>query len=403
MKIALVSAYDIAVPSGVNAHIRHLAGEFRERGHSVRIFAPGSRSFDAGPGTTLIGWTVPIPSGGSLARVTLSPGIYGKVKRALAEGRFDVIHLHEPLVPALPPVFLHHSKSVNVGTFHAAHDGGSFMYSVNRPLLRSWAKKLHGRIAVSTAAARMAKQYFPGHYDIIPNGVDVDRFAAEIPCPADAAAARPYILFVGRFEERKGLPVLLQAFALLKERRPELSLVVVGEGARRREYEEWVREHRVRDVHFAGYVPGEVLPAYYQHAAAYCAPNTGNESFGIVLLEAMAAGAPVVASNIEGFAAVVNDPLGDSPAGEIDPESLAAVLVPPRDPEALAAALERVATTPALNRSLANAGLARAPNFSWPHIAERILEYYEKLLARHAVPGAHGPPAAEAMRQNSRD
>ncbi len=389
MRIALVSAYDIAVPSGVNAHIGHLAEEFRERGHSVRIFAPGSRRYDAGPGTTLIGWTVPIPSGGSLARITLAPGIYGRVKRILAQERFDVIHLHEPLVPALPPVFLRHSKSINVGTFHAAHDGGSFMYSANRPLLRSWARRLHGRIAVSTAAAEMIRRYFPGHYDIIPNGVDIDRFAAEIPCPENAAAARPYILFVGRFEERKGLPVLLQAFALLKERRPELSLVVVGEGARRKHYEDWVRQHRVPDVHFAGYVPGEVLPAYYQHATVYCAPNTGNESFGIVLLEAMAAGAPVVASNIDGFAAVINDPLGDAPEALFDAEGRAAVLVPPSDPAALAAALESVATTPALRRSMAAAGLARAPSFSWPRVAERILAYYERLLARYGP----APPA----------
>lgn len=402
MRIALVSAYDIAVPSGVNAHIGHLAQEFRERGHTVRIFAPGSRRHDAGPDTTLIGWTVPIPSGGSLARVTLSPGIYGKVKRILAEERFDIIHLHEPLVPALPPVFLRLSKSVNVGTFHAAHDGGSFMYSINRPLLRSWARRLHGRIAVSTAAAGMIKRYFPGHYDIIPNGVDIDRFAAEIPCPEDAAAARPYVLFVGRFEERKGLPVLLRAFALLKERRPELSLVVVGEGARRKDYEDWVRQHRVPDVHFAGYVSGEVLPAYYQHATVYCAPNTGNESFGIVLLEAMAAGVPVVASNIDGFAAVINDPLGDLPAAPFDLECRAAELVPPSDPGALAAALEKVAATPALRRSMSAAGLARAPNFSWPHVSERILAYYEALLAKHgpAPPQAADRPAA--IQQNSR-
>jgi len=370
MKIALVSAYDIAVPSGVNSHIAHLAAEFRQQGHQVRVFAPGPKNHYADAETTVIGPTIPIPSGGSLARVTLSPAIGSKVKRALAEEQFDVVHIHEPLVPALPPVFLHYSKSINVGTFHAAHDGGSFGYSLNRHILRGWARKLHGRIAVSLAAARLVERYFPGHYEIIPNGVDIDRFTAEIPCPLEVLAARPYVLFVGRFEERKGLPVLLRAFQLLRARRPELSLMVVGEGARRKKYEEWVRAQGVPGVHFAGYVPGEALPAYFQHATVYCAPNTGNESFGIVLLEAMAAGAPVVASNIEGFAAVVT-------------HGVNGLLVPPREPEALADAIEQVATTPELAGALRNEAAARVPGYSWLHIAGQVLAYYEGLIAKH--------------------
>jgi len=370
MKIALVSAYDIAVPSGVNAHIGHLATEFRARGHEVRVFAPGPKRFETEAETSVIGRSIPIPSGGSLARITLSPAIGSKVRRALAEGEFDVVHLHEPLVPALTPVFLYYSKAINVGTFHAAHDGGSALYSLNRHLLRSWARRLHGRVVVSPAAARLVERYFPGHYDIVPNGVDVDRFQAEVPAPPDLLAARPYVLFVGRFEQRKGLPVLLQAFRMLKAQRPELSLVVVGDGARRKDYETWVQKQGLADVHFAGFVPGEALPAYYQHASVFCAPNTGNESFGIVLLEAMAAGAPVVASNIDGFASVIT-------------HGVDGLLVPPRDPEALAGALEEVIATPELHRALSVAGAYRAREFSWPQVAQRVLSYYERLIARH--------------------
>ena len=375
MKIALVSAYDIAIPSGVNAHIEHLAGEFRRHGHDVRTYAPGPPRAEPDPFHITLGRSIPVPSGGSLARITLSPSILGAVHRLLAREQFDVIHLHEPLVPALPPVFLHYSKSINVGTFHAAHDDGSIPYWLTRPLLRAWVRKLHGRIAVSTAAARLVERYFPGRYDIIPNGVDVERFRAEVPCPPEVLAARPYVLFVGRFEERKGLPVLLEAFQLLKARRPELNLVVAGEGNHRKEHEEWVREAGVQGVHFAGYVPGALLPAYYQHATVYCAPNTGNESFGIVLLEAMAAGAPVVASNIEGFAAVVND-------------GVDGLLVPPRDPAALADALERVATTPELADALRAEAAAKAPDFSWPRVAGRVLAYYDELLAEHRPPAS---------------
>ncbi len=370
MKIALVSPYDITVPSGVNANIEHLAVEFRRRGHDVRTYAPGPPREEPDPFHVTLGRSLPVPSAGSLARVTFSPSILGAVRRLLAEEQFDIVHLHEPLVPSLPPVFLRFSKTVNVGTFHAAHDRGSPLYSLFRMPLRRWASRLHGRIAVSPAAAHLVDRYFPGDYHIIPNGVDVDRFRAEVPCPPEVLARRPYVLFVGRFEPRKGLPVLLRAFQQLKARRPDLHLVVVGEGSRRKKYERWVRDQALRDVHFTGYVSNGELAAYYQHAAVFCAPNTGNESFGIILLEAMAAGAPVVASNIEGFAAVVE-------------HEVSGLLVPPRDPGALADALERTLTDADLAHSMAATGSLRVPEFSWPQVSERILAYYEQLLAEY--------------------
>ncbi|MCL6644465.1 MAG: glycosyltransferase family 4 protein [Dehalococcoidia bacterium] len=171
------------------------------------------------------------------------------------------------------------------------------------------------------------------------------------------------------FESRKGLPVLLQAFRILKARRPEVSLVAVGDGARRKEYEAQVRAMGPAGVHFAGYVPGPVLPAYYRHAAAFCAPNTGNESFGIVLLEAMAAGAPVVASDIPGFRAVVTHERNG-------------LLVPPRDPAALAEALDRLLGDSGLAGALSQAGREHAAAFAWPRVAERVLEFYERTAAQ---------------------
>jgi phosphatidylinositol alpha-mannosyltransferase len=366
MKIALVSAYDIAVPGGVNAHVTHLAEGFRARGHAVRIIAPGPRDLRV-PGTITLGRAFPFPSGGSLARVTISPWLVFHVKRLLARERFDVVHVHEPLISMLTLLFLRYSKALTVGTFHAAREGGrSRGYALAYPLLRPWAKYLDGRIAVSKAAARLASRYFPGRYDVIPNGVDVERFATPVPRPVALAGDQPYVLFVGRLEERKGLPTLLEAFALLKRDHPDMRLVVVGEGGRRAGYEQWVKEHDLDDVHFAGRASASDLVGYYQHAAVYCAPNTGNESFGIVLLEAMAAGCPVVATDIEGFASVITD--GDD-----------GLLVPPRNPVAMANALARVLDSPALAQRLIADGRTCVEQYNWPAVTERVLDYYRCL------------------------
>lgn len=384
MRIALVSPYDISVPSGVNAHIFHLADEFRSRDHEVTVFAPGPASFITPPGTISLGaGCVPIPSGGSIARVSLSPRAYRYVKRALSAQPFDVVHLHEPLVPMLPLLFLVLADAVKVGTFHAAHEKGNWMYSLARWPLRRWARNLDARIAVSPAAARLVLRYFPGEYDIIPNGVDVAHFSRPRPRPAGLEDATPYVLFVGRFERRKGLSVLLQAFAQLKSQFPELHLVVVGEGNDRQRHEAWVARQGVPDVHFVGRVSDEELPAYFQHAAVYCAPNTGNESFGIVLLEAMASGCPVVASDIEGFAAVVT--------GEVN-----GILVPPRDVNALAGAIASVIRSPERGAQLAEQGRRHVERFSWPRVAERVLAYYEELLAARR-------PLADAVRASANE
>ena len=191
----------------------------------------------------------------------------------------------------------------------------------------------------------------------------------------------PYILFVGRFEERKGLPILLRAFAELKARVPQVHLVVVGAGGRRKNYEEWVSRRAVPDVHFAGYVPDELLPAYYQHAAVFCAPNTGNESFGIVLLEAMAAGCPVVASNIQGFA-------------ELVVYGAHGLLVTPRSSSALSDVLTRVFTDEKLRTSLASRGADHVEQFAWPVVADRILSYYEEVAERRGIALGSRPAGA---------
>jgi phosphatidyl-myo-inositol alpha-mannosyltransferase len=271
-------------------------------------------------------------------------------------------------------LFLRYSDALTVGTFHAAREGGrSRGYALAYPLLRPWAKYLDGRIAVSTAAARLASRYFPGRYDIIPNGVDVSRFATPAPRPAALVGDQPYVLFVGRLEERKGLPTLMEAFALLRRSHPGVQLVIVGDGQRRAGYEQWVEEQALEGVHFAGRASASDLAGYYQHAAVYCAPNTGNESFGIVLLEAMAADCPVVATNIEGFASVIAD-------------GKDGLLVPPRNPAVMADALARVLNDPTLAQRLTAGGRTCVVQYDWPAVTERVLAYYRCLLeARHGA------------------
>jgi phosphatidylinositol alpha-mannosyltransferase len=369
MRIAMVSAYDIGVPSGVNVHILNLAREIRSRGHEVTCFFPGRPSRDLPEGCRVIGRPFPVPSGDSVARVSLSPFLGKQVAQALQEGDFHVVHIHEPLTPTLPMHFVRQSRTLTIGTFHASHDTGDYRYWLARPVLSRFAARLHGRIAVSPAAARLVLRYFPGDYEIIPNGVDVARFSRPAPLPAAVANCLPYILFVGRFEERKGLPTLLEAFATLKPKVPNAHLVVVGSGERRAQYEEWLERRGVRDVHFVGRVPDEDLAGYYQHSDVFCAPNTGNESFGIVLVEAMAAGCPVVASNIEGFA-------------ELTVYGAHGLLVTPKSPRALADALTRVLTDEALREALASRGNEHARQFDWPVVANTVLEFYRKTAER---------------------
>jgi phosphatidylinositol alpha-mannosyltransferase len=377
MKIALVSPYDLAVAGGVNNHVAHLAENFRDLGHQVRIIAPSSDLSRLPPNAIVIGRPLQIPAGGSIARMAMSPRLAGPVKRVLRDESFDVVHIHEPLASFMPLQFLRFSPAVNVGTFHAARDNAARIYAYTRRLLRMHFRRLDGKIAVSQAALRLVAPHFPGYYNVIPNGVDVERFSAPAAPLPDLDDGRFNVLFVGRLEKRKGLRYLLRAFQRLKAARPDARVVVVGAYTQRQRqgYERWVEEAGLRDVVFAGYAPSDELPRYHHSAHVFCAPNTGNESQGIILLEAMAAGCPVVASNIDGFAEVMTD-------------GVEGRLVRPKDPEALAGALLELAADPDLRRAMGERGRQRAQAFSWDRVSRRVLSYYERLdYERRSVPG----------------
>ena len=366
MKIALVSPYDWCVEGGVKTHITHLAEYFREWGHDVAIFAPASDREAVAGQVTVMGRPWPMRVSGSIARITFawkSP----EVRDVLAHGKFDVVHLHEPLMPLLPYHFLRYSKSATVGTFHAAKDGGNRFYGYTTPLTRRWFRKLEGKIAVSPAAVSLVSRYFAGYFNVIPNGIDYEHFAAPAEPFAEFEDGKQNILFVGRPEKRKGLKYLLRAYLRVHAQLPETRLIVVGAGDFSR-YERLMAPFP--DVVFRPNVPYADLPRYHRSATVFCCPNTGNESQGYVLLEALAAGDAVVASNIEGFAGVVTD----------EKEGL---LVKPKDPDALAAAIVRLLKDPKLRQEFGRRGQALAQHYTWDTVAHRVLSYYERILYEH--------------------
>jgi phosphatidylinositol alpha-mannosyltransferase len=351
--------------------------EFRALGHDTRIIAASTEDqVDLNANVIKVsGAVAPIPVNGSTARLTLSPRVYRRVKRILQTEQFDVVHVHEPGVPMLSLAVLRHSHAVNVGTFHAYRETNAF-YEYARPVIARIFGRLDGRIFVSEAVRDYITHYFPSDYRIIPNGIDFARFAApEIQPIKKFDDRRPSILFVGRMEKRKGFRHLIRAYPYIKEVVPDARLIVVGafSDEDKAPFVRYARAHHLRGIHFVGWVSREELPRYYRTATLFCAPSTGFESFGIVLLEAMAAGLPIVASDIAGYRLVLTD-------------GVEGRLVPPSDPEALSQVLIQLLQHPAARTAMAARGRATAAQYDWPLIAGRVLEYYEELLrARRAA------------------
>ena len=373
MKVCLVSPYDYMHPGGVTEHVRHLSSVLRERGHDVTVLAPSSKVGDDHgiPGYVRIGRSVPVKSNGSVARIALSFHLVRRVRALLDEADFDVVHYHEPLVPSLPITVLRFHRGANVGTFHT-HAQRNLGYYYGRAFLGRYFKRLHACIAVSVPARDFVARYFPGDYRIVPNGIDTSRFRPDHPpLPELRTPGQKTVLFVGRLEERKGFDILLEAYARLRRRRADVRLVAAGEGAQREGYERQVDSFGIPDVHFAGRVSDELLPRYYTSADIFCSPATRGESFGIVLLEAMASGVPVLASAIPGFTAVVGE--GDG------------LLVPPKQPRVLAQAIDALLDDDDLCRAMSAHGLRTAQRYDWHRVADSILDVYEEARGRARV------------------
>jgi phosphatidylinositol alpha-mannosyltransferase len=283
----------------------------------------------------------------------------------------DVLHVHEPFTPLAPWLALLRARVPTVGTFHVHRERGHRWYGTMGWAIRPLARRLAARVAVSEAARRTVAPHFPGDYAIVPNGIDVARFCVEAPRPAWRQPDRVHVLYVGRLEPRKGVDVLVRACADVQKRRPDVRLIVAGDGTDRSRLEAAAAAAGA-DVVFAGPVPDVDLPAFFQGADIVCSPALGGESFGIVLLEAMAAGRPVVASRIEGYAALV-DGIG------------CAELTAPGDAAGLAAAITALAADPERRRQLGAAGAKAARRYDWSHIAAQLTAIYETVRHQGAV------------------
>jgi phosphatidylinositol alpha-mannosyltransferase len=354
VRIGLVCPYSLTVPGGVQGQVLGLARSLRHRGHEVRVLGP----CDGPPpdaGVTPLGRSVPTAANGSVAPLAPDPSAQLRTIRALRDEDFDVVHLHEPLAPGPTMTALLFASAPMVGTFHAAGESAAYRYltmAVNRMV-----KRLAVRCVVSPDAMELAERYLPGRYELLYNGIEVDRFRTGPVVPADG----PTIFFLGRHEPRKGLDVLLAAMADLP---PEVRLWAGGDGPQGAELRQ--RYEGDERITWLGRISDADREARMRGCTVYCSPSVRGESFGMVLLEAMAAGAALVASDLDGHRNVATD-------------GVDALLTPVGEPVPLAKALQRVLEEPALREQLVAGGARRADELSMDGLAARYEAIYERV------------------------
>ena len=374
MRIGIVSQSYYPRYGGVTEHVHALAHELRKRGHDVTIitsfFRRGEKGFKNG--VLRIGWNILVPFNRAFVDFAIGVSLKRQLRRAFRELDLDVVHVHNPTAPTLPLFAVQVSDRPTVGTFHST-GGRTALQDLFRPMLVDAVGRLDARIAVSETARTTAEIYHPGPYDVIPNGVDVERFHPLVQ-PFEEWRDPRYvnILFVGRLDPRKGVQDLIAAMPEIVERTDgRARLLVVGDSYLRPQVMAAVASTAREHVHFLGHVPSADLPRWYATGDIFCSPATGNESFGIVLVEAMAAGRAVVCSDIPGYRTVVS------------PDRNASVF-PPGDVTALARTISRLVEDPERRGKLAEEGRRRALEFAWPSVVDRIEAVYRAAAGRRA-------------------
>ena len=356
MRIALLCPYSLSVPGGVQGQVLGLARALREIGVDTRVIGPTDGP-PPEPGVISVGPSVRVEANGSVAPMNVGAVASERTLEALRTFDPDALHLHEPFVPGPTAAALLGSTVPKVGTFHAASEGDHPMYRRFRKLAARASRELTIRTAVSVDAKALAEQFMGGTFVVLPNGVDVTKFSDASPTPS----SRPAVIFIGRHEPRKGLGTLLDAWSEIER---DSVRWVVGDGPQTAE----LKARNVSNVEWLGRITDEELASRLKGATIFCAPSTGQESFGVVLLEAMAAGTAVVASDISGYRNVATD--RDN-----------ALLVPPGDVERLRDAIREILDSETLRAHLVRKGVSRVSEFSLSRLAERFVSVYESAIA----------------------
>lgn len=364
MRIGMVCPYSFDKPGGVQSHVLDLSAELIRRGHQVRVLGPASSHAELPDYVTRGGLAVPVRYNGSVARLSVGPQVRRIARDFIADGAFDVLHVHEPNSPSYSLAAVRLADGPIVATYHASATS-SYALKAALPVLRVNLEKIRGGIAVSELARRWQVEQIGTDPVVIPNGVATARFAAARRLPNHSSDVE--IVFLGRCDEpRKGLDILLAAVRQLDRR---VRVTVVGDG----------RARELPGVEFTGRVTETQKEHILGRADIYVAPNTGGESFGIVLVEAMAAGCAVVASDLEAFAAVC-DASADQPAG---------VLFPAGDADALACALRTLVDDPPARNRIIDAGISRAQEYDWSAVAGEVMAVYETVATGEKVAVSH--------------
>ena len=371
MRVGLVCPYSWDVPGGVQEHIRDLAEALIDLGHDVSVISPADEEHELPGYVVPAGRAVAVPYNGSVARLSFGPLSANRVRRWIKDGNFDVLHVHEPAAPSLSLLACWAADLPIVATAHSAKVRSRVLH-VAEPMLRSALEKINGWIAVSEAARSTLVRHLGGDAVLIPNGVSISRYEKAEPLPGWPGEGGA-IGFLGRMDEpRKGLPVLLRAFELIGTQRPGLRLLIAGPGDMVEVAARVPALLRDRVV-LLGQVSEAVKVQVYHSVDVFCAPNTGGESFGIVLAEAMAAGAPIVASDLDAFRRV----LRGGRAGELFDNGSAADL---------AAAIGRLLDDPAKRAALSAAASSAVRDYDWPKIAKDVVKVYEAVLPAAGAP-----------------
>jgi len=373
MRVGLVCPYSWDVPGGVQEHIRDLAEALIELGHEVSVISPADDDAALPDYVVPAGRAIAVPYNGSVARMSFGPLSVSRVRRWIKEGNFDVLHVHEPAAPSLSLIACWVFDGPIVATVHGATTRSRVLHAAE-PVLRSALEKVSGRIAVSEAARTTLVHHLGGDAVLIPNGVTISRFEKAEPLPGWPGPGGA-IGFLGRIDEpRKGLAVLMRAFEVIGVQRPGLRLLIAGPGDAEEVTARVPAALRDRVV-LLGQVSEAVKVQVYHSVDVFCAPNTGGESFGIVLAEAMAAGAPIVASDLDAFRRV----LRGGRAGELFANG---------DPGELAAAVGRLLDDPRRRASLSAAASAAVRDYDWHTIARDVVKVYAAVLPAGAADAA---------------